>query len=294
MAKGPSYGRAVAVCGVAVLASIQPIMATAEMVRGKWTRSEGVRAELDAGLWLAGKAPPETTVLFDAYSYVPSRFRNVYRIAGHNYLLANHFEPDVLVTRDAVASDFSDTTDASLARVGRKTFLDAHYFYEYLKKDLIPEYTLARDFGSVQVYFRRLPKTDRNPDVGAQWVGLLNDARKSRLYRMVRAHWIMGDLHSAQGRTDLAEWMYGRAKQKHNYAPRLLRWASGEVAAGREEAAGTALLEVADWLLRQTPESRDAVRRGLQSDLETLRRAGGQSSAAQQVLTAIGAAEAPL
>jgi len=97
------------IAGLAV-ASVQPALAMAEVFGSKWEAAHTPTPELEAGRWLAETYRPETTILYDAYAYVPSRFANSYRVFGLSYPLVQHFEPDLVVARDAIARDFSDTT----------------------------------------------------------------------------------------------------------------------------------------------------------------------------------------
>jgi hypothetical protein len=102
--------------------------ASASLFDQKWHR-ESDRAEISVGRWLAQAYPADTRIIFDAYSYVPSRFVHVFRSVGMDYPEVNHFEPDVLIIRDAIVSDFSNIDEAGSARIGEMAFKDQHYFY---------------------------------------------------------------------------------------------------------------------------------------------------------------------
>jgi hypothetical protein len=135
---------------------------------------------------------------------------------------------------------------------------------------LIPEYGLEKDFGGVRVYSRKRKPYRPGDAEGQRWFELIDHAISSRLFGMVQGHWVMGDLHAAQGKGALAAWMYDRARAKRNFEARLFQWGAGEAAAGRTKASASALVEIAGWLRQQSPRVREAFRTAFAEELKGL------------------------
>ncbi|MDA0748305.1 MAG: glycosyltransferase family 39 protein, partial [bacterium] len=156
------------------------------------------RSELVAGQWMAERFPEKTSILFDAYAYIPPQFRNVMRISlGQSYLIVHHLQPDLLVVRQAVAKDFQDVTKAESARIGKDAFLDAHYFYKFLEEGRIPTYRLEKEFDGVAVYRRTDVPLGATPR--AAWQERVELLRNRQIRGAAVARETMGDVHFSQG-----------------------------------------------------------------------------------------------
>jgi len=194
--------------------------ASANLFEQKWTR-ESDRVEIAAGRWLAEAYPENSRILFDAYSYVPSVFEYVFRSVGMTYLDVTHFEPDVLVIRDAIVSDYSNLEEAKSARIGEVGFKDCHYFYKYLQEGKFTDYRLKKDFGSVAIYERTIPKVRDDKDLKALWLQLLSDYMGQRRYGVVETYWTMGFLHQQEGLAEMAAQDFARAQKSQNFTKRI-------------------------------------------------------------------------
>jgi len=136
-------------------------------------------------------------------AYVPEKFNWAFRVSSMHYLMVNHFEPDVLVVRDAISKRFSVLANADRAQIGRDAFLDRFYFYAYLKAQLINTYVLQKDFGSVAVYQRVVPKDMRRSDLN--WNNRMNRWAQRQVLDAAGAFAYMADLHESQGEKDEAQ-----------------------------------------------------------------------------------------
>ena len=182
---------------------------------------ESTRVEITAGRWLADKYPPDSRILFDAYSYVPDTFPHVFRSVGLDYMEVNHFEPDILIVRKAIVSDFANLEDAKSARMGEMAFKDRHYFYAYLQEGKLPSYRVVRDFNGVAVYERTIPKMRDGDDIKTLWRRLLSDYIQYRRYGVVEALWTMGYLHLQNDLPDMAIQDFNRAQRAQNFTKRI-------------------------------------------------------------------------
>lgn len=227
---------------VVVVVSGGHLRASAALFADRYGRENG-RIEIVAGRWLAESFPKETSMLFDVYAYVPTQFQNVFRTIGMSYPLVNHFEPDLLVVRDAVVSDYADPEEAMKSRQGPLWYLDRHYFYTYLQQGLVPTYQLVRDFGSVAVYERTISRVREEGDVRQRWLFLLEENRKNHRYGLVEAHWTMAYLHKKQGRALEAKVDHQRAQKSSNFAKRIYSHGTHMLNAGHVEMARLALAE---------------------------------------------------
>ncbi|MDP6778367.1 MAG: glycosyltransferase family 39 protein, partial [Candidatus Latescibacteria bacterium] len=171
---------------------------------------EGQNPEIAVGRWI-GKAFSDTmSVIYDAYAYVPGRFERAYRTFGQTYPVVNHFRPDLLVVREAIASRFADPDDAQRAQMGAEAFLDRHYFYRYLEDGRIPTYDVVRDSGRVAVYRRRAPET-KHPRKAPGWITKMRMFASGKLYGQAEARVTMGDIHASLERWPEAEQEYRAA-----------------------------------------------------------------------------------
>ena len=162
-----------------VLISLGQVKTSIGVFVDRQSREDG-RVEIDVGRWLNETYDKETSVLFDVYAYVPTKFKHVFRTIGMGYPMVNHFEPDLLVVRDAVVSDYADPEEALKSRQGPLWYLDRHYFYTFLQKGLVPTYQLVKDFGSVAVYKRTVARVREEGDVRQRWLLLLEANRTQR------------------------------------------------------------------------------------------------------------------
>ncbi|MDP6040122.1 MAG: glycosyltransferase family 39 protein, partial [Candidatus Latescibacteria bacterium] len=163
---------------------------------GKWLREEG-RAEIAVGGWLGESYGEETSILYHAYAYVPEKFTHAFRASSLHYVMVNHFEPDILVVRDALAGRFANIDDADRAQIGREAFLDRHYFYAYLQAGLIESYVLKKDFGSVAVYQRATAKDSRRVNLG--WGDRKERWAQGQALDAIGAFRYMADVHQSRG-----------------------------------------------------------------------------------------------
>ena len=242
----------------------------AEAVRlfeGKWTRMDGITVDLTAARWMQDRFLPETSILYDAYAYVPGVFPNAYRTFGMAYSTVSHFEPDLLVVRQATAGAYADPENAGEARMGEEAFLDRHYFYTYLSRGLLPDYRLTRDFGPIAVYERTAPRVREDADPTRRWWKLIKNYTQKKAHGMMEAHRTMGDIHASLGRMDLAEQGYARARETTNYTARLYRMARRQLSAGRTKEAERAFGEMAAMMASRSPEERDKIHAEILRDL---------------------------
>ena len=162
----------------------------------KWHRAED-RDEIAAGRWLGEIYGEETSILYHAYSYVPEKFTQAFRVSALHYLMVNHFEPDVLVVRDALAGRFANIDNADRAQAGRAAFLDRHYFYVYLQAGLLDSYVLKKNFGAVAVYQRAKSKDRRRVKLG--WDDRMERWAQGQVFDAVGAFGYMAAVHQSQG-----------------------------------------------------------------------------------------------
>jgi len=203
----------------------------------------GHNEEIAAGRWIGEFFPPHTTVLYDAYAYVPTAFREVFRTVGMSYVTVNHFEPDLLVVRQAIANDYGDPGEAEEARIGRGPYLDRHYFYRYLLEGRIPTYRLLKAFGSVQVHGRTSPKVRAEEDKRTAWWERVQRHMDNRAYGVVSARWAMGSIHAALGYREEARRQFDLAREASNFLQRVYKHGLRELASGRPDEARGAFRE---------------------------------------------------
>ena len=137
---------------------IVPVRDAVAVFGHKWSAMEG-REDVVAGKWLAETFSKDTTILYDVYAYIPGKFQQALPATpAMTYLVVTHFEPDVLVARDARHSRYSNLADSSQVSINKRDFFDIHYFYSYLRDGLLPDYELARAFERTFIYRRVLPR----------------------------------------------------------------------------------------------------------------------------------------
>lgn len=236
--------------------------ASANLFKQKRTR-ESDRVEIAAGRWLTETYPPNIRIIFDAYSYVPSVFEYVFRSVGTTYLDVTHFEPDVLVIRDAIVSDYSNLEEANSARIGEVGFKDCHYFYKYLQEGKLADYRLKKDFGSVAIYERTIPKVRDDKDLKTLWLRLLSDYVHQRRYGVAEAYWTMGLLHAKDGLMEMAAQEFARAQKSQNFTKRIYTHGTRLLKYGLIDEAKEAI----DAALHSAREESEAFQAGIREDL---------------------------
>ncbi|MBT4139680.1 MAG: hypothetical protein HOE48_17305, partial [Candidatus Latescibacteria bacterium] len=206
---------------IGVMVSAAPLMRQSiDLFIQKYNR-ENDRVEIHVGRWVSAHFSEETSMVFDAYAYVPSKFQNVYRTFGQNYQMINHFEPDLLLVRDAIRADFGNPNEANDARMGAQAYMDCHYFYSFLGKGFVPDYRILKDFGSVAIYERIRPKVRDEEKFKDHWRRLVLGERDHQRYGQVEALWTLGWMHHLDGNDVLASQTWSRLVSLNNYVKRL-------------------------------------------------------------------------
>ena len=221
------------------------IDAAVDLFDQKWRRCER-SPEIEAGRWLKSHHAPTETVLYDAYAYVPPEFdRSLPTAIGISYPLVVHLEPDLIVVREAMASGYRDTARAAAARIGADAFLDRHAFYTHLEEGRIPDYALARDFGSVAIYQRSAGKRLPESEPGFSWPERVNFAISDRYYAQNAARMTMGTIAFDLGRWEDAIREYRLGTEVSPDDPALHYWLGRALlSAGRANEAETAFERV--------------------------------------------------
>ena len=223
----------------------------------KWDRDKQ-RTEIVAGRWLGERFSEKTSILFDAYAYVPDKFHTAYRTFGQTYLMVNHFRPDLLVVRDAIVNDYRRREDAPRSRIGETAYLDSHFFYQYLEAGHIPAYRLLRDFGTVAVYERTAPaEGDRQR---MSWLELVKRLGSGRAFGVSEARRKMGDIHASLGRQDEAEREYRLAEKAREDPVKVYEQARAYLQEGRLGAAREIFEQILEMIAARPPDYRAAVR----------------------------------
>ena len=224
---------------IVVFGSIQPAGTSWAMFGGKKGRAQE-SSELVAGSWVGEAFAEDTTILFDAYAYVPGKFKQSrVIIPAHTFSIVNHFEPDIIVLRDSQFNRFKDLSQADRSRVGRKTFYDIHYFYRFIKEGLIPDYELAKRFDGVAVYQRVGPRNHT-----LSFDECLQLFAEKKMVNPGRAREILGDIHFSRLEWALAadEYEYGTEVVPNNttlhYKLGRALIANGDLERGKTAFAG--------------------------------------------------------
>ena len=223
----------------------------------KWGRDRQ-SIEIVVGRWLGERFSEGTSVLFDAYAYVPDKFHNAYRTFGQTYLMVNHFRPDLLVVRDAIVNDYRNREDAARSRIGETAYLDSHFFYQYLEAGHISEYRLLRDFGTVAVYERTAQAEGDRPQMS--WLELVVRLGGGRAFGVFDSRRKMGDIHASLGRQDEAEREYGLAEKAREDPVKVYEQARAYLREGRLEAAQEIFGQILEMIAGKPPDYRAAVR----------------------------------
>ena len=220
------------------------------MFREIGNREEG-RVELSAGKWLSEYFPEQTTILFDAYSYVPEKFRHVHRTFGMTYPMVNHFEPDLLVVRGAMAGRYANLEDADRAWVGGVAFLDCHYFYKYLSERRLSTFDRIREFEQIGIYERNAPANT--------WLERLKQYAEGTLYGVPKARRSMAAIHEAVGLNAESERELRLAQEAESHPVEQYNLATMHLSEGRTEAARSLFDEVMSAISSQSAAQRASV-----------------------------------
>jgi tetratricopeptide (TPR) repeat protein len=166
------------------------VVGAADLFKLKWSRL-GNSSEIAAGRWIADRYPEETSIVFDAYSYVPSKFRGVFRSFGQSYPLINHLQPDLLVVRNAIADRYGNRNNGDRYQRGVQAFLDHHLYYYHLAAGHLSTYKKVKMFEGIAIYERTVPKAAyATRDNWLERVMLLG---QGQLYGQLVARQEMGD-----------------------------------------------------------------------------------------------------
>jgi hypothetical protein len=207
------------------------------------------------------------------------------------YSTVSHFEPDLLVVRQTTAGEYEDPENAGEARMGEENYLDRHYFYAYLRRGLVPDYRLSRDFGPIAVYERTAPRIRDDADPNRRWRKLIKNFTRKKAHGVMESRRTMGDIHASLGRMDLAERQYVRARETTNYFARLYRMACRNLSAGRTVEAERAFGEVAALVASRPPEERARIRAEMRRNLA--RRGASAEQAERMLETTLGGGALP-
>ena len=226
------------------------------MFQDKLGREDG-SPEIAAGRWIAERFPETTSIIFDAYAYVPVRYERVYRTFGQSYPVVNHFRPDLLVVREAIASRYGNPGDADRAQMGADAFMDRHDFYRYLREGRVSAYEAVRDSGRVAVYRRRVSNRDGSGEL-PDWVSRMRMFAAGKLYGQAEARVTMGDIHASLGRWAEAEREFRMAKEAApNHPTTAYKLARVDLVLGRLPEAAKGFDEVLS-LIATAPVQRRA------------------------------------
>ena len=114
-----------------------------------FTREEE-NAAMVAGRWLEDHFPTTSTVLYDAYSYVPPAFTEA--VLTHRSLdYLQEIRPDIVVVNSVVRSWYLDLARADDYRHGRSEFESRYRYYHSLENEET-EYRLLKEFDGIKIY----------------------------------------------------------------------------------------------------------------------------------------------
>jgi len=176
-----------------------------------------------AGMWLSESYPDDTTIVYDTYAYIPSKFELSETYFGLSYPVIRTLNPDLVITRSSVIDRYHAPDQSEHFRLADNTgersdflyldpqrYKDIHYTYQYLKADLTA-YERVKDFDVVTVYARK----DRAllPDKTDKWESALVDQRGEGVVpnAAASAYRAFGDAHAAAGNWPQAEIQYAKA-----------------------------------------------------------------------------------
>ena len=221
-------------------------------------RLENRHEDMALGQWLAEEVPGHTSIIYDAYAYVPPKFRRTYRTFGQTYAMVNHFQPDLLVVRDAIAGRYRDVGNADRVRIGKDPYMDHHHFYRYLQEGRFSEYQLLRDFGPVAVYQRTKPP--RASPARLRWLDLLMAYNEGKVYGIGETSRKLAELHASVGLRDEAEAMYRRAEESTRATVAIYDRLLSALREGNLDRARAAWTEVSRAIAPKDPAYQATVR----------------------------------
>ena len=141
--------------GGLVIAAIQPGAVAAygsfQSLKGKMMDNPAIQA----GEWLSANVPIVSTVLYDAYTYVPPEFERVAISRGTDWEKVLRFRTNILVTCSNITDQYSDISKADDFLAGKEAYLNVHDFYLSLAQDRNLCYYQVADFGEAKVYALR-------------------------------------------------------------------------------------------------------------------------------------------
>ena len=237
------------------------LAAASHQFKGRMEKVEAHKDDLSLGRWLLTEFDDDTSIIYDAYAYIPSQFQRVYRTFGQTYFMTNHFEPDLLVVRNAISSRYTDLSNAERVRIGQEAFLDHHYFYRYLRESRIPGYKLKREFGSSAVYERVLSGPKKGRDVS--WLKRILLYQQGRLYGVREAGETLGEIHRSLGIEDESERMFRQASQSGTQAVKLYDRAIDQLKRRNIDLAIQAWEAVLTVIATRPAEDRAAIRQDM-------------------------------
>ncbi len=111
---------------------------------------------VQAGLWLEKNFPESTRILYDNFSYVPLKFKQVRASWGIKQEMLDSFKPDLIVTHQELTRRYDKESKADLSwDRGRESYLENVYFYRDILEGKIPGFRLIKDFDVVKIYGNR-------------------------------------------------------------------------------------------------------------------------------------------
>ncbi len=113
-----------------------------------------------AGKYIEQNFPHNTTITYDAYSYIPPSFKNATRHLNQNVALINKIKPALIIVTDEISLRYKDYEILSSAR-DPEAFKNSHYFYNKLENNQLPPYRKIKDFGSIRIYKNILPESQK-------------------------------------------------------------------------------------------------------------------------------------
>jgi 4-amino-4-deoxy-L-arabinose transferase-like glycosyltransferase len=156
----PAVARAgrIAWVGVVVLLLVAVLLPssleTVRRVQGRLAQAAGLErdARVQAGRWLDAVAPAGTSILTDAYVYLPVRRVGVTVTFGLTRELVERVRPRYIVTNEDIRGRFRWAEGATRYVDGPAAYTARQEAYAALEEGRLGCYRLARDFGAVKVY----------------------------------------------------------------------------------------------------------------------------------------------
>lgn len=133
-----------------VLELWEGVLRQLELIETRQTR-ENNNPVIEAGKWLEVNYQPSSRILYDKYSYVPSKFTQVWGTYNMDATLVEDVKPRVIVINSSIRDIFRDSYMANSYVDGPERFMEIHDFYDALEAEQLG-YVLVADFGSVRIY----------------------------------------------------------------------------------------------------------------------------------------------